>query len=138
MKKVIVSLVTYNSEQYLLDFFDSLRQQTFADWELLVVDNNSFDASVRIVREHFPNAKIICQKANIGFSRAHNLIINWSDSAYVLVVNPDIILEPDCIERLVQCLDAHDDVASAGGKLLYWDFEHHRKTTQIDTAGLRM
>lgn len=136
MSKVTVSLVTFNSKRYIGDFCESLRRQTFTDWELMVVDNNSYDKSVEIVTEHLPGTKIIHQKTNTGFSRPHNLIISWSKGEYVLVVNADLVMEESCIERLVQCLDTHNDVAAAGGKLLYWDFEQYRKTDQIDSAGL--
>jgi len=136
MSKVTVSLVTFNSKRYLGDFCESLRRQTFTDWELMVVDNNSHDKSVQIVTEHLPGTKIIQQKTNTGFSHAHNLIISWSKSKYVLVVNADVLMQSDCIERLVQCLETREDIASAGGKLLYWDFEQYRKTDQLDTAGL--
>lgn len=83
----------------------SLQNQTFKDWELLVLDNASVDNSVALVEEYWPPATIIKQKQNIGFARGHNLLVKWSKSDYVLVLNQDVILEPDYIEKLVNFLD---------------------------------
>ena len=136
MKKLTISLVTYNSERYIHDFCMSLQAQTFTDWDLIVVDNNSFDRSTDILYEHFPNAKIVKQKENIGYARGHNLVVSWSRSEYLLVANTDIVLKPDSIEKLIQVLDDHDDVAAAGGKLLLWDVAGSQKVDRIDSCGL--
>ncbi|MBI4090907.1 MAG: glycosyltransferase family 2 protein [Candidatus Komeilibacteria bacterium] len=136
MKKVTISLVTYNSARYLPDLCDSLRSQTFVDWDLIVVDNNSFDASASIMREQFPGAKVVTQKANLGFARAHNMIIGWSRAPYVLVINPDIVMKRDCLETLVAAMDSYEDAAEVGGKLLYWDIDTHTTTELIDSFGL--
>lgn len=138
MKKVTISLVTYNSARYLPDLCDSLRSQTFTDWDLIVVDNDSFNSSVSIMREQFPHAKVVVQKTNLGFARAHNLIIGWSRTPYVLVINPDIVMKRDCLAELVSAMDSYEDAAEVGGKLLYWDIETHTTTEVIDSFGLTM
>lgn len=138
MKKVTISLVTYNSARYLPDLCDSLRSQTFTDWDLIVIDNNSFDASASIMREQFPHAKVVAQKTNLGFARAHNLIIGWSRTPYMLVINPDIVMKHDCLQEMVSAMDSYEDAAEVGGKLLYWDIETHTSTEVIDSFGLMM
>lgn len=117
---------------------NSLREQTFKDWELLVLDNGSSDGSADIVRENYPSARIVLQKKNIGFARGHNLLINWSKSDYVFVLNQDIILEPDYLEKLVNFMDKNPKAASCSGKLMYWDFDEGKKTKQIDSFGLKI
>jgi GT2 family glycosyltransferase len=136
--KVTISLLTWNGAKYLPVLLHSLQNQTFKDWELLVLDNASVDNSVALVEEYWPPATIIKQKQNIGFARGHNLLVKWSKSEYVLVLNQDVILDPDYIETLVNFLDKHPKVASVSGKIFYWDFEENKKTTQIDTLGLKM
>lgn len=136
--KVTISLLTYNGERYLPWLFKSLHEQTFKDWDLLVIDNASTDNSVSIIREHQPNARIIEQKKNVGFARGHNLLINWSDSEYVFVINQDIILEPDYLDKLVEFLDTNLKAASCAGKLMYWDFNSGAKTKIIDSYGLKI
>jgi len=136
--KVTISLVTWNGEKYLPWLVNSLKDQTFNDWQLLVLDNASTDRSVEIIENSFPEASLIKQKKNIGFAKAHNLIINWSDSDYVLVLNQDVILEPDYLAKLVHFLGKHPHVASVAGKLMYWDFAEGRKTDIIDSFGLKI
>ncbi len=136
MSTVTVSLVTYNSERYIRDFAKSLLSQTFKDWHLLIVDNNSSDNTVAAVGEWLPQAKIMRQKNNLGFAKAHNLIMQWSKSDYVLVINPDVIMTRGCLEKLVACMDGHEEIASIGGKLLYWDFATNTRTQRIDSFGL--
>lgn len=138
MPKVTISLVTYRSEQYVRDFCASLLEQSCTDWELIVVDNASTDNSVQIIRDLIPSAHIVQQKENIGFSRAHNLIITWSKSQYILVVNADIIFEKRCLEHLVNYADKYPMVAAVGPKLLGWDYEAHVPTGRIDSAGIQL
>jgi GT2 family glycosyltransferase len=133
---VTVSLLTWNGAEYLPWFIKSLKEQTFKDWELLVLDNASSDRSVEIVREHYPEARIIQQKQNVGFARGHNLLINWSDSNYIFVVNQDIILDQDYLEKVVDFLEKNHKAGSAAGKTMYWDFREGLKSKRIDSFGL--
>ena len=135
---VTISLLTWNGAKYLPWLLKSLKEQSYKKWELLVLDNASTDNSVSIVREHFPKARIIEQKKNIGFARGHNLLINWSDSDYVFVLNQDIVLEKSYIDRLVEFLDKNERAASVAGKLMYWDFDSGARTKTIDSFGLKM
>ncbi len=136
--KLTVSLLTWNGARYLPMLLNSLHDQTFKDWELLVLDNASYDNSVAVVEEYFPQATIIKQKQNLGFAKGHNLLIKWSKSDYVLVLNQDVILDPGYLQVLVKFLDQHSEVASVSGKILYWDFEEHKKTNIIDSLGLKI
>ena len=136
--KVTISLLSYNGERYLPWLLQSIKQQTFSDWELLVMDNASADNSVKVVREYYPEARIVTQKRNLGFAKGHNLLINWSDSDYVFVLNQDVILDSNYLKTLVDYLDKNDQVASVAGKLMYWNFEEGKKTDQIDSFGLKI
>ena len=135
---VTVCLLTWNGEKYLPAFLNSLLEQTFKNWELLVLDNASIDNSVALVQEYFPPAKIVRQKQNVGFAKGHNLLIKWSKSDFVLVVNQDIVLAKDYLEKLVAFMSKHPRAASVAGKLYYWDYESHTFTDTIDSFGLRI
>ncbi len=135
---VTVCLLTWNGEKYLPAFLNSLLEQTFTNWELLVLDNASADKSVSIINEYYPPAKIIRQKQNIGFAKGNNLLIKWSKSDYVLVVNQDVVLAKDYIQVVVDFLEKHPQAASAAGQLFYWDFENHIMTDKIDSFGIRV
>lgn len=133
--KVTISLLTWNGSRYLPWLMKSLSEQSYVNWELLVLDNASADDSINIVREFYPKARIISQKKNIGFAKGHNLLINWSDSDYILVLNQDVILEKNYLRELVDFLEKNKRAASCAGKLMYWDFENGIKTKIIDSYG---
>lgn len=135
---VTVCLLTWNGEKYLPAFLNSLLEQTFKNWELLVLDNASADKSVAIINEYYPPAKIIRQKQNIGFAKGNNLLLKWSKSDYVLVVNQDIVLAKNYLQTLVDFLEKHTQAASCAGQLFYWDFDNHIFTDQADSFGLRI
>jgi GT2 family glycosyltransferase len=136
--KVTINLLTWNGENYLPWLLKSLENQTYKDWELLVLDNASDDQSVATVKENYPPAKVIPQKQNIGFAKGHNLLINWSKSDYVLFLNQDIILAPDYLEKTVAFLEENKEAASVSGRLLYWNFEQSETTDIIDSFGLKI
>src|SRR3989344_8555486 len=134
--KVAISLVTYNSEKYMPYVLPAIAKQSLKAWQLFILDNESSDGTVATIREEIIACKLLEQRYNIGFSRAHNAIINWSDSDYILILNPDVLLAPDYLAKLVAFLDQHPEVASASGKLLRWDFNAKKLTNVIDSYGL--
>lgn len=132
MAKFSIHIVSWNSARVLGDAVESLRAQTLRDFTLTVVDNASTDGSVDAVRSRLPEATILRNFKNLGFSAAHDQAIElarnrWADDdkkgrssidRYVLVMNPDIILTPDFLERLARGVDGRYEVGSACGKLL--------------------
>jgi len=137
--------------RYLPDLMLSLEKQTFTEFSVLVIDNASADGSVDFLREKYPQVKIIRNFRNLGFSAAHNQGIKYAmamwkdepmDSNYVLITNPDIILTPDYLEKLVAAADTHPEAASFSGKLLGATraeddgFKDDTKTNTIDSTGL--
>jgi GT2 family glycosyltransferase len=81
---------------------------------------------------------LVCNKENVGFAAGHNQALRMAESDYVLMLNQDIILEPDYLGVMVKFLDAHPEVGAATGKLLRWDFENNQKTDMLDSAGLKI
>ena len=136
--KLAVNLVTYNGERYLPECLQSLNNQTFQDFSLLIIDNGSSDGTLAFLKEYFPQIKVISYKENIGFARAHNQAIAWTNSDYLCLLNQDIILEPDYFEQAINYLDQQNDAAALSGKLLYWDFANQEKTKIIDSLGIRI
>lgn len=157
MARVSVNLVTWNSAKVLPEALGSLKAQTFKDWSLTIVDNASKDGTVDIVRKKMPEATVLRNFKNLGFSHAHNQAIRmsrqkWvlddrkgreSDERYVLVMNPDIIMVPDFLEKLVAYADGKHAIGSFGGKLLkvlhrLEEHEDPRFTETIDSTGIRI
>ena len=134
--KLAVSLVTYNAERYLPFLLNSLGQQTFQDFFLLVIDNGSTDRTVAYLKENYPQVKVVAHQKNLGFAQAHNQAIAWTESDYVCVLNQDVILEADYFKVIIDFLAKQPAAAAAVGKILSWDFSANKKTRQIDSLGL--
>ncbi len=137
----------YRLEQYLKTLFDSIFAQTWRDFVVLVLDNGSENTDyIDRLKEQFPRIQFFRSETNLGFAKGHNLLINASHSPLYLVLNPDMFLEPDCIEKLVSCYEASQDrQAGLITPLVYrWNFDTYQKTQgndlgktgMIDTTGL--
>jgi len=129
--RVAVNIVTFNSAGDIAACLESLRAQTFREFEVHVFDNASSDDTLRII-EPFDVTYLWRSPVNTGFCKAHNELAHRFPSEYVLFLNPDTILNAGFIEELVKALDANTDAASASGKLLRMD----GKT--IDSTGIIM
>lgn len=88
------------------------------DSEVIVVDNNSVDGSISMVHEKFPWVKTIANTENTGFSKANNQAIRISGGEYVLLLNPDTVVEPDTFEKIVNFMDSHPDAGGLGVKMI--------------------
>lgn len=82
--------------------------------EVFVVDNNSVDGSCAMVHEKFPQTILIENKDNPGFSKANNQGIKLSKGEYVLLLNPDTLVEEDTFTSTVNFMDAHSDAGGLG------------------------
>jgi GT2 family glycosyltransferase len=134
---VCVTIVTYNSRRYIRRCLQSVIDQTGAPLEVVVVDNASEDGT-RAVLEGFEDvASIIYNECNTGFAAAQNQAIARSSSEWVLALNPDVLLEPGFIRRLVQAGSIDPRVGSVCGKLLSIgpDFRPPPER-RIDSAGI--
>ncbi len=118
--KVAVNIVTFNSAGDIAACLESLRQQTFTDFGIHILDNASKDDTLKIV-ESFEVNYLIRSPVNTGFCKAHNDLARRFPSEYVLFLNPDTVLRPTFIEELAGGLEARPDAASACGKLVRMD-----------------
>jgi GT2 family glycosyltransferase len=88
------------------------------DAEVWVVDNNSVDGSVEMVAEKFPTVKLIANKENAGFSRANNQAIRQSNAEYVLLLNPDTVLQDDTLKKCIAFMEEHPDAGGLGVRMI--------------------
>jgi len=117
--KLSVIIVNYNVQHFLEQCLHSVRKASKnVSTEIFVVDNNSVDGSVQMVKEKFPEAFLIENKKNTGFSYANNQAIRISKGEYVLLLNPDTVVEEDTFEKVVFFMDAHPDAGGLGVKML--------------------
>ena len=103
MPKVSIVMPVYNVEKYLRDSIESVLAQSYKDYELIMVDDGSFDESPRICNEYaekFPNLFVI-HKINGGLSSARNTGVENSRGKYILFVDSDDTIEPNLLENIV-------------------------------------
>jgi GT2 family glycosyltransferase len=117
--KLSIVIVNYNVRYFLEQCLYSVRRAIEGmDAEIFVVDNNSVDGSVKMVREKFPEAIVIDNKENLGFSKANNQAIRKSKGEYVLLLNPDTVVEDDTFLKVVAFMDEHPDAGGLGVKMI--------------------
>lgn len=117
--KLSIIIVNYNVRHFLEQCLISVLKATSnIDAEIFVVDNNSPDDSVKMVREKFPNVELIHNTKNVGFSKANNQAIEISKGEYVLLLNPDTVVEEDTFENCIKFMDAHPDGGGLGVKMI--------------------
>lgn len=85
---------------------------------MFVVDNNSVDGSIALIRDKFPQVKLIANKTNVGFSAANNQAIRVSAGKYVLLLNPDTVVQEETFEKTLAFMEAHPDAGGLGIKML--------------------
>lgn len=117
--------------------YPAMVNQTYTDIRIIAQIVSDDGGCENYIRQNFPNIEVLHPGYNIGFARGHNEIFASSDSEYYQLVNPDVILEPDYVAKLVSVF-SDPRVGAATGKLLRYDFEHKTKTNIFDTTGITM
>ena len=86
--------------------------------EIIVVDNNSVDGSVQMVKTKFQEVQLLENKKNTGFSFANNQGLRVAKGEYVLLLNPDTVVEEDTFEKVISFMDKHPEAGGLGVKML--------------------
>ena len=116
---VSVVIVTYNVREFLEQALDAVAKASAGlAVETFVVDNDSADGSTAMVAERFPDVTVIANTDNVGFATANNQAIRQAKGRYVLVLNPDTIVQEDTLRELVAFMDAHPDAGAVGPRIL--------------------
>ncbi len=117
--KLSVIIVNYNVQHFLEQCLHSVRKASKnIAIEIFVVDNNSVDGSTAMVKQKFPEALLIENKKNTGFSFANNQAMRIAKGEYILLLNPDTVVEEDTFEKVVAFMDSHPDAGGLGVKML--------------------
>ena len=118
MCKVSVIIPNYNGKKYLKDCLDAMENQSFRDFEVLLVDNGSEDGSREYVRSVYPWVRLISMGENTGFCKAVNQGIQNSVSPFVILLNNDTIADKDFVGELVKAIESKPRAFSCQAKLL--------------------
>ena len=119
--KLSIIIVNYNVEHFLDQCLQSVYKALAngpAQSEVFVVDNNSVDGSIKMLKEKFPQTIIIANKENLGFSKANNQAIEQAKGEYVLLLNPDTVVQEDSFEKIISFMDSHPDAGGLGVKMI--------------------
>lgn len=117
--KLSIVIVNYNVKHFLEQCLHSVVKATKnIDAEVFVVDNNSVDGSIGMLIHKFPQVKLIANKRNMGFSTANNQAIRQSTGKYVLLLNPDTVVEEDSFEKIIDFMDSNPEAGALGVKMI--------------------
>ncbi|MCD6347206.1 MAG: glycosyltransferase [Bacteroidales bacterium] len=117
--KLSVVIVNYNVRFFLEQCLHSVSKALEdVNSEVFVVDNNSVDGSVAMVREKFPEVSVIANKENLGFSKANNQAMKLAEGEYILILNPDTVVEEDTFHKVLRFMDEHPDAGALGVKMI--------------------
>ncbi len=118
MNKATVVIPNYNGISFLKDCMESLRNQEYKDFSILVVDNDSKDDSVAFLKEEYPEAEIMVLDKNYGFSRAVNEGIAHAKTPYVILLNNDTSSDRNYVGALVDCIEKDEKIFSVNPKMI--------------------
>ena len=118
-KELSVIIVSFNVKNFLEQCLNSVRSAVEKiEFEIFVVDNNSADGSAEMVKREFPDVKLIANPNNSGFSVANNQAIIKSSGRFILLLNPDTIVEKDTFLKCIDFMNAHPDAGAIGVKMI--------------------
>jgi GT2 family glycosyltransferase len=117
-----ICLVNLNTKALLSDCLKSVRANTHAvRFEVIVVDNDSRDGTVEMVRDEFPGVQLIVNDHNTGFTRPSNQALRASQGKYALLLNNDTLILPNALDCLVEFMERHPEAGICGPKVLNRD-----------------
>lgn len=119
---ISVSIVSFNTKDLLRKCLNRLQSQKSKEKiNIWVLDNNSSDGSVLMVKNEFPDVKLIESYKNLGFARGQNQILRQIKDEYVLILNPDTEFDDNAIEKMYSFMEENPSCAVSSCKLIDFD-----------------
>lgn len=123
--KVAIIILNWNGKEDTIECLESLKQITYPNYEILLVDNGSTDGSVECFRERYPGMEIIENEKNLGFAEGNNVGIRRAmelGADYVLLLNNDTVVDPEFLGELVKVAGGDEKIGIVGPKIYYYDY----------------
>ena len=133
MPKTTLAIVNFNGERLLRENLPHVIGQRGVDFETIVVDNGSTDGSRALLRETFPEVRVIALERNVGFAAGVNAAIENSTGAYVALLNNDARPDPEWLSHLVRAADERSDFGMFASRMV---FAHDPST--INSSGISL
>jgi GT2 family glycosyltransferase len=122
-------IVNWNGKAVLAESLDSLQRQTTRDFEIIVVDNGSTDGSVTLIKDAYPQVKLVPLTTNRGFTGGNIEGLRHAKGKYVALVNNDAVLPPHWLQAMVDALESDEAIGFCSSRIVI------AGTTLIDSAG---
>ena len=119
-EQVRIIVVNWNGRAFLEECLQSIREQTYRSFSVVLVDNGSTDGSLMLVRNRFPEVQVIALPENRGFAAANNCALQGLGTPYAALLNNDAVAEPGWLGSLVEALEQTKEAGFAASKMLYY------------------
>lgn len=131
---ISVVIVGWNAKHYLELCLESLvAAPPRRSMEIIVVDNASTDGSAEMIETRFPHIKLIKSSENLGFAKGNNVAIRQCQGRYIALVNPDVVVFPDCLDALADFLDENPKVGNVGPRVFNPDMTQQSTCRRFPT-----
>jgi len=127
---ISVAIANWNGGRHLSRCLDALLSQSLEPHDVVVVDNGSTDGSPALIRRNYPQVRLLTRPLNEGFCRGYNLAIRGSSCPYVLILNSDIFLDVNFLERARLAVEAESRIGWVSARIT-----HDRGREDLDYVG---
>ncbi len=128
LPKVAVVILNWNGLDYLKQFLPSVAASAYANFQIVVGDNASTDASVAYLKSNWPEIQLITNSQNYGFTGGYNRILQQVQADYFVLLNSDVEVTPDWIQPIIELMESDAAIAIAAPKIKSFadkdSFEH--------------
>jgi GT2 family glycosyltransferase len=128
---ISVVILNWNGKEYLSSCIRSVREQTYPNMEMILVDNASEDGSVEVVKNLYSDLNVIINHENLGYGGGNNRGMTEAKGSYIFVLNSDTEIDEKCVEFLWRCMEGDQKIGVTTPKILLYD-----RRDMIDAAGL--
>lgn len=121
--KVFAIIINLNGKRHIIHCLKSLTQLSVENLKIIVVDNNSTDGSIEIIKRQFPKVEIIHNKVNLGYAGGVNKGVKWAmdkNADYVLILNNDTVFGRNFLSVLLKTLEERPKVGILGSKIYFY------------------
>ncbi len=118
---VSIIIVNYNGRRFLKECFNSLKNISYPNYEILFVDNASTDGSIAFIKQNYPQTKIIRNRKNLGFTIANNNASYMAKGKYLFFLNNDTKVDPKVLSRSVEKMEEDPTVGICACKIMTYD-----------------
>lgn len=137
MKKISINIVNWNGIKHIENCLDSVYEQDYeGEVKVVIIDNGSTDGSLDLVEAKYPSAKIVRNRENLGFCKAHNQAFRINNSDYCMPLNYDIVLEKNFLSEMMKAVESEEGIGMVSGKL--YRSSDGKPTRTIDSTGIDM